>query len=117
MRRDLASVIRGQTSTGHDTMEMRVPVQGLSPSVQNTEKTDFGAEALWVGSYFHECGTGSLEQEGEQELLVVPHQGDQAVGDAEDDMEVPDGQQLLAPLSEPLLACVDLALRAVAIAA
>ncbi len=110
-------MIRGQTSIGHDAMDMRVPVQGLSPSVQNTEKTDFGAETLWIGSYFHESGTGSLEQEGEQELLVLPHQRDQAVGDAEDDMEVSDGQQLLAPFLEPLLACVDLALRAVAIAA
>ncbi len=98
-------------------MDMRVLVQGLSPSVQNTEKTDFGAETLWFGSYFHECGTGSLEQEGEQEFLVLPHQGDQAVRDAEDDLEVSNGQQFLAPFLGPLLACFDLALRAVAIAA
>jgi hypothetical protein len=98
-------------------MDMRVPVQGLSPGVQNAKNADFGAETLGVGSYFHKRGTGSLEQERKQELLVLPHQRDQAVGDAEDDMEVSDGQQFLAPFLEPLLACVDLALGAVAIAA
>ena len=47
----------------------------------------------------------------------MPDQRDQAVRDAENDVEVPDGQQLLSPIAEPLLACIDLTLRAMAIAA
>jgi hypothetical protein len=98
-------------------MDMRMPVQGLSPGVQDAEEADLGPETLGVGGYFQERGTGRLEQEGEQEFLVLPHQRDQAVGDTENDVIVPDGQQLLLPFSEPLLARIDLALRTVAIPA
>ena len=85
--------------------------------MQNAEKADLHTETLALSSHFQKCGSGSLEEKREQELLVLPDQRDQAVWDAENDVKVPDGQQLLLPVAEPLLACIDLALRAVAIAA
>jgi hypothetical protein len=76
--------------------------------MQDTEKADFGAETLGVGGYFQERGTGGLEQEGKQEFLVLPHQRNQAVWNAENNVVVPNRQQLLLSFAEPLLACVDL---------
>ncbi len=52
MRRDPASVIRGQAAAGHHAMDMRMSVQGLSPGMQNTEKADFGAETFGIGGHF-----------------------------------------------------------------
>ena len=98
-------------------MDMRMSVQGLSPGMQNTEKADFGTETFGIGGHFQKRGAGSLEQQREQEFLVLPHQRDQLMGDAKNNVEVTDRQQLLAPFSEPLLACVDLALWAVPIPA
>jgi len=85
--------------------------------MQDAKEADLGAETLGIGSDFEKRGTGSLEQEGEQEFLVLPHHRDQAVRNAKNDVVVPDRQQFLLSIAEPLLACVDLALRAVAIAA
>jgi hypothetical protein len=98
-------------------MDMRMSVQGLSPGMQDAEEADLGSETLGVGGYFQERGTGGLEQEGKQEFLVLPHQRNQAVWNTENNVVVPDRQQLLLSFAEPLLACVDLALRAVTIPA
>ncbi len=117
MRRDPTSVIQGQTAARHHAVDMRMPLQGLSPGMQNTEKADFGAETFGIGGHFQKRGSSSLEQQREQKFLVLPHQWDQSMGDAENDVEVSDRQQFLAPFSEPLLACVDLALWAVPIPA
>jgi hypothetical protein len=63
--RDLAeSVVRGQTSIGHHAVDTRMPVQGLSPHMQDAEEADLGAETLGIGGYFQERGAGGLEQEG-----------------------------------------------------
>ena len=62
MRRDPAGVIRGQTTTGHHAMNMRMSVQGLSPGVQNAKKADLHTATLVVGRYFHESRRGRLEK-------------------------------------------------------
>jgi hypothetical protein len=54
-------VIRGQTTAGHHAMDMRMPVQGLSPGMQDAEETDLSAKTLGVGGYFQKRGTSSLE--------------------------------------------------------
>lgn len=59
--------------------------------MQNAEKADFGAETFGIGGHFQKRGTSSLKQEREQDLLVLPHQRDQLVRDAENDVEVADG--------------------------
>jgi hypothetical protein len=85
--------------------------------VQNTKKADLHTSMLMVGSHFHESSRGRLEEQRKQKLLVLPDQRDQAVRNAEDNVKVADGQQLLSPIAEPLLASIDLTLRAMAIAA
>jgi hypothetical protein len=86
-------------------------LQGLSPGVQIAEKAGLHTSTLMAGSHFHEGSRARLEEQREQEFVVLPDQRDQAVRDAEYNVKVPDGQQLLPPVAEPLLACIDLTLR------
>ena len=43
-RRNPTSVIWGQSTTGHDTVDMRVRLQCPSPGMQDAEATDFRAQ-------------------------------------------------------------------------
>jgi hypothetical protein len=54
-------VIRRQTAAGHDTVDMRVRLQGLSPGVQDGEQTDLSAEMLRIGCYFQQGRCTGLE--------------------------------------------------------
>ena len=92
-------------------------VHGLSPGMQNAEKADFDPETLGVSGHFQQCGSRSLKEKRKQELLVLPHQRDQLMRDADNNVEVFNGQQFLTPFPEPFLTCVDLALWAVSIPA
>ena len=85
--------------------------------MQNAEKADFDPETLGISSHFQQCGSRSLKEKRKQELLVLPHQRDQLMRDAENNMEVFNGQQFLMAFPEPFLTCVDLALWAVPIPA
>jgi hypothetical protein len=53
-----------------------MPLQSLSPGMQNAEKADLGPETFGIGCHFEKRGTGALEQEREQSFLVLPHQRD-----------------------------------------
>jgi len=85
-------MIQGQTSAWNHTMNMRVPLQGLSPCMQNTEKADVHPKAPGISGHFEEGGTGGLKQQGEQQFFVLPHQGDQVMGHTENDVKVLDRQ-------------------------
>ena len=64
-----------------------------------------------IGGYFQQGGRGGLEQESEQNLFVLPHQWDQRVRHAKDEMKIVHRQQFLLTFSEPLFAGIDLAFR------
>src|SRR5215470_9130703 len=70
---DPTRVIRRQSATGHDAMDVRVALQSLSPRMQDTEEADLRAEARWIGCDFQQRGSTGIEQEAEQELLVLPY--------------------------------------------
>jgi len=89
---------------------VRVRLQGLSPGVQDAEEADLGTEMFRIRGHFQQSGRRGLEQEREQNLLVLPHQGNEQVRHAEDEMKIVYRQQLLLPLGEPLLTSVGLAL-------
>ena len=38
-------MVRRQSAAGHDAVDVRVSLQGLSPGMQNAEEADLGAEA------------------------------------------------------------------------
>ena len=46
------AVVRRQSAAGHDTVDVRVSLQSLSPGMQNAEETDLGAEVSGIGGNF-----------------------------------------------------------------
>jgi hypothetical protein len=90
-------------------------LQGLSPGMQNAEEADLSTEMLGIGSHLEQCGGAGFKQQGEENLLVLPDQGDQGVRDTEDEVIVADRQQFLLSGTQPLLPSVGLALWTVAI--
>ena len=96
----------------HNTVNVWMRLQGLSPGVQDAEKADLGTETLWVRGDFQQGRGRGVEQESEQGLSVLPDQRDKQVRHAEDEMEIVHWQQFLLALGEPLLASAGLTLRA-----
>ncbi len=67
---------------GHNTMDVRVTLQGLAPGMENAQEADLRSEVLGIGGDFQEgCGAGSSKQELEQNPLVLPRQRNQLSGD------------------------------------
>src|SRR5512143_2685709 len=110
-------MIKRQSTTRYDTVDMRVPLQGLSPRMQNAEEADLRTEASRIGRDFQQRTRAGFEQQAEQKLLVLPDQGHQRMGHAEHQVEIADRQQFPSPGAQPLLPCVGLALRTVAVSA
>ena len=58
-------MIRRQSTTRYDTVDVRVSLQSLSPRMQDAEEAYLGAEASRICRNFQQrCGTG-IEQESE----------------------------------------------------
>jgi len=85
--------------------------------MQNTEEPDLSAPMLGVGSNLQQSGRTGFEKQLEENLLVLPNERDQRVWDAENQVVVIHGQQLLLPSGQPLVPSVCLALRAMTIPA
>ena len=54
-RRYPVCLIRRQTAAGHDAVDVRVGLQGLSPGVQDGEQAGLSAEMPGIGCDFEEC--------------------------------------------------------------
>src|SRR5580704_17155894 len=106
-----------QSAAGNDTVNVGMALQGLPPRMQNTEEADLSPEVPGIGRDFQQRGGAGFEQETEKDLLVLPHQRDQSMWHAEDHVEIAHREQFPLPGEQPLLACVGLALRAVAVSA
>ena len=56
-------VVRRQTAAGHDTVNVRMSLQGLSPGMQDTQKAEFGPSLFRIsGDFLQRGGTGFEEQ-------------------------------------------------------
>ena len=78
-------------------MDVGMTVHYLSPSVQDAEKSYLGSKMFRISRYLQESGCGGLEHKIEQDLLVLPHQGDQLVRNTKCQMIVMDRQKLPLP--------------------
>ena len=80
----------GRESTArYHIVNMGMPLQGLSPGMQDAEESDLGAKTtLWIGSHFQQGRGAGVEQESEQDLLILPDQRRQHMGNAKDNMKV-----------------------------
>lgn len=54
-------MVRGQSASGNDAMDVGMGLKGLSPGVQDREKADVGAETLGIGSYFEQSSGAGFE--------------------------------------------------------
>ena len=61
-----ALVIRRQAAARHNTVNVWMRLQGLSPGMQDAEEADLGTETLWIRGDFPQSGSSGVEQEREQ---------------------------------------------------
>jgi hypothetical protein len=91
LRMNPALLVWRKATAWHHTMDMWMRLQGLSPRMQNTQEANQSAEAFRVGGYFKQRSGGGLEQEIEQDAFVLPHEWNEPMRHAEDDVIVSDG--------------------------
>src|SRR5215831_14013985 len=107
--RDPGGVIRGEPASGYDRMDVGMWLQGLSPSVQNAEAAEVSTEMFGISRHVEQGGGTGFKQQGEENPLVLPDQGDQGVRDAKDEVIVADRQEFLLARAQPLLPGIGLA--------
>ena len=82
-------VIGRESTARYDIVNMGMPLQGLSPGMEDAKKSDLGAKTtLWIGSHLEQGRGAGIEQESEQDFPVLPDQRHQHVGNAKDNMKV-----------------------------
>src|SRR5215469_8788404 len=72
---DPTAVIGREAAGGHDTMNVRVNIELLAPSVQDTEETDLRTEVFRVTSDFEKGFCTGTEQEIVENLLFCSTSG------------------------------------------
>ena len=97
---DPALAVEGDAPAGGKTVDMRVMGERLSPSVQNGDQADLGAEAF--GGERHERLGRRAHQQGIDRLLVLKGDLGRRRRQGEDDMEIGDRQQFGLPRRKPL---------------
>jgi len=90
-RSDPMLVIWRQAAARHDTVDVGMPLQCLTPGVEDAQETDLGSQMPGIGRDFEQRFRAGLEQEPEEDFLVLPHQRNQRVRHAENQMIVVDG--------------------------
>jgi hypothetical protein len=90
-------VSQRQPATRHNAVNVWMPLQGLSPGVQDTQEADLGSEMLGIGRDLEERFRAGLEEEPEEDLLVLPDHRNQRMRHAENQMVVVYGQQFPLP--------------------
>ena len=107
---------RVETARGHDAVHVRMRQQRLAPRVEDAEKAECGAEVLRRPGDLEERRCARVEEQVVDHAFVLQGQPGEGVRQGEDDVGVPDRQQLAFALGEPLVARVRQALGAVPIA-
>jgi hypothetical protein len=103
--------IRGDASTRHHAVNMRVKLKTLTPRMQDGEKTDLSAEVFWIMRNREKSFRGSAEKDRVDQTFVLNRHHIESVRNSEDNMEVFDtGQEILSPCLKPLGPCCGLAL-------
>src|SRR6266576_2622250 len=98
-------------------MNVRVKVELLAPSVQDTEETDLRTEVFRVTSDLEKGFCTGTEQKIVDNLFVLQHQWCQPTWQCEDHMQVARGEQFSLTRRDPAFPSRGLTLRAVPISA
>ena len=110
-------VIRRETASRNDAVNMGMMLQFLVPGMQDAEESDFSAEMLGVSGDLDQRLGAEAEQQTIHHFLVLQGQRRQFVWERENDVGVRRGQQFGTARVEPAVAGVALALRAMPVAA
>ena len=114
---DPAFAVRGDPAAGHETMNVRVVHQVLSPGVQHAQKADLRAQVLRIGGDRAQRLRHRPEQDVVDHGLVLERDDGDLVRHREHHVEVRHVEQFRLTVLEPLRACETLAFRAVPVAA
>lgn len=90
-----------QSASGHEHVDVRMPLECARPSVQHRERTDAAAEPARVGTQYGERLERRLKEHAQEHALVGPHDLSQLGREREHDVEVLDRQYELSLLLEP----------------
>ena len=110
-------MIRGQTASGDDAVNMRMMLQSLVPGMEHAEEADLRAKVSRIASDLNESGGTGAEQQAIEQPLVLKRKRSQFTRQREHGMDVARGQQLAFALLKPADTGVALALRAVPVTA
>jgi hypothetical protein len=109
--------IRSEAATGHDTMDMRVVGEGLSPCMQNRDHARLGAQMFRISANHTDRFGRRLEKDIIDHGLVLKRDGGDRRGYREDNVEIGNREKLGLTIGKPLRACEVLALWAVPVPA
>src|SRR4051794_7468718 len=98
-------------------MKVRVVLESLPPGVEHTEETNLRAQMLGIGRDLQQGFGAGLKEQLVDDLLIMERQPRKFMRQGEHHVEITDVQQFLLPVSQPTVASVSEALRAVPIAA
>jgi hypothetical protein len=92
-------------------------LQRLTPGMQNAQEAEFRPEMFGIGGDFEQRGGTGFKQQREEGSFVLPHQRDQAVRHAEDEVVISDRKKFLLSCSQPFITSIGLALRTMTVPA
>src|SRR5580693_1186812 len=98
-------------------MNVRMNFEFLAPSVQHAEETDLCTKMPRIASHFEKGFRTGTKQQTVEDLLVLQHQGSQAMGQCEDHVQIAGREKFSLTRSDPAVPSSGLTLRAMAIAA
>lgn len=114
---DPAGAVERESTGGHETVQVRMVQQRLSPGVEEGEEADAGAEMARIRGHLEERLCGRAKQQAIQDAGILKRERRERVRQREDHVRVGDGQERGSLLVEPVCRGRGLAFRAVAVAA
>src|SRR6516162_4777348 len=113
--REPTLTIGREPATGHDTMQMRVKLEVLSPTVKHGEETDLSSQVLGIGCDGRQGFGCCMEEDAINHFLVLKGDRGNLLWHREDDVKIRDFEQFGLAVLDPLRSGQRLALRAVSI--
>jgi hypothetical protein len=91
-RGDLVGMIWSQTAGRNDTVDMRMKLQALIPTVEHAEETYLSSKVPWIASDLDQRLSAGMEEQVVDEPLVLQCERGQFARQGEDGMDVAGGQ-------------------------
>jgi hypothetical protein len=107
-RIDPSGVVGGETTSGHDVVNVWMMLQVLSPSMEHAKESDLCSQMLRIAGELQQCGGTGSEEQIVKQSLVLQSESREFVWQSEDDMKVRHRQQLRSSRCHPSCAGIPL---------